>query len=68
MRNQKLGIGIDQTVVMESPNIVDSTYSHKYEVFKQRLLQQSEVSGVCASTPKFPGPHRVRNTGMEFAD
>ena len=42
MRNQKLGVSIiDQTVVMQSPNITDSTYSQKYEVFKQRLTQYS---------------------------
>ncbi len=62
MRNQKLGVSIDQTVVMQSPNIVDSTYSQKYEVFKQRLLQLSEVSAVCAST-SIPGASPEWNAG-----
>src|SRR5258706_1047800 len=39
MRSQKLGVNIDQTLVMQAPNITDSTYSQKFEVFKQRLTQ-----------------------------
>jgi len=62
MRNQKLGVSIDQTVIMQSPNIVDSTYSHKYEVFKQRLSQHAEVSAVCAST-SIPGGSPEWNAG-----
>ena len=62
MRNQKLGVNINQTVVMQSPNITDSTYSQKYEVFKQRLTQYSEVSAVCAST-SIPGASPGWNAG-----
>ncbi len=62
MRTQKLGVSIDQTVVMRSPNIVDSTYSQKYEVFKQRLAQYSEVKAVCAST-SIPGGSPDWNAG-----
>lgn len=62
MRNQKLGVNINQTLVMRSPNITDSTYSQKYEVFKQRLTQYSEVSAVCAST-SVPGASPDWNAG-----
>ncbi len=62
MRNQKLGVNINQTVIMQSPNIVDSTYSQKYEVFKQRLTQYAEVSAVCAST-SIPGASPDWNAG-----
>lgn len=62
MRNQKLGVSIDQTLVLRSPNIVDSTYQHKYEVFKNRLLQYPEVTTVCASSA-VPGAAPDWNAG-----
>jgi putative ABC transport system permease protein len=62
MRNQKLGVSIDQTVIMRSPNIVDSTYSHKYEVFKQRISQRAEVTAVSASS-SIPGGSPDWNAG-----
>jgi len=62
MRSQKLGVNVNQTIVMQSPNITDSTYSQKYEVFKQRLMLYSEVSAVCAST-SIPGGSPDWNAG-----
>ena len=56
MRSQKLGVNINQVVVVRAPNVVDSTYLRKYEGFKQRVLQHSEVSSVCASTEVPGGP------------
>jgi len=62
MRNQKLGINIDQVMVMNSPNVTDSTYVEKFEVFKQRLVGYSEVESVCAST-SIPGGSPGWNAG-----
>ena len=62
MRNQKLGLNIEQTLVVPSPNIVDSTYSSKYEVLKDNLTQLTEVSSVCAST-SIPGASPDWNAG-----
>jgi len=62
MRSQKLGVNIDQTVVLRSPNIRDSTYRGKYEVFKDRVTQYSEVSFVSAST-SVPGEKANWNAG-----
>ena len=62
MRSQKLGVNIDQTVVIKSPNIVDSTYQQKYEVFKNSLLQYPEVVAVCASSA-VPGAAPDWNAG-----
>ncbi len=62
MRSEKLGIDINQTLVMRSPNITDSTYDQKYEVFKERLNQFPEVSGVAAST-SIPGSSPDWNAG-----
>lgn len=62
MRDQKLGVDINQTLVMRSPNIVDSTYASKFEVFKNTVEQYPEVSSVCAST-SIPGASPEWNAG-----
>lgn len=62
MRNQNLGVNINQTVVVRSPNITDSTYQTKFEVFKNRLNNYSEVNGVAAST-SIPGASPDWNAG-----
>lgn len=62
MRSQKLGVNINQTVVLRSPNITDSTYSNKFEVLKNRLTQHSEVVSVSGSTA-IPGSSPDWNAG-----
>lgn len=62
MRNQKLGVDINQILVVRSPNIIDSTYNNKFEVFKNRLSQYPEISSVCAST-SIPGASPEWNAG-----
>lgn len=62
MRNQKLGVDIDQTIVLRTPNITDSTYETKYEVFKNALNQFPEVAAVSAST-SIPGASPEWNAG-----
>ncbi|MEQ1588641.1 MAG: ABC transporter permease, partial [Cyclobacteriaceae bacterium] len=62
MRDQKLGVDINQTLVMRSPNIVDSTYTSKFEVFKNTIEQYPEVASVCAST-SIPGASPDWNAG-----
>ncbi|MGE0770396.1 MAG: ABC transporter permease [Cyclobacteriaceae bacterium] len=62
MRSEKLGVNIDQTVVLHSPNVVDSTFRNKYEVFKERVKQNAEVSYVCGSTA-VPGEQANWNAG-----
>src|SRR5258708_14311622 len=62
MRSQKLGINIDQTVVLRSPNITDSTYGNKFEVLKNRLTQYSEVTSVSGSS-SIPGASPDSNAG-----
>ena len=56
MRNQELGVDVDQTLVLNSPNVVDSTYQKKFQVFKQQIKQYPEVVAVCASTAVPGGP------------
>lgn len=62
MRSQKLGININQIVVLRSPNVTDSTYSNKFEVMKNRLALYSEVNGACASS-SIPGASPDWNAG-----
>lgn len=62
MQDQNLGVAIDQTLIIPSPRVADSTYSSKYEVFKERLLQYPEVISVAASTT-VPGRQPDWNAG-----
>jgi putative ABC transport system permease protein len=62
MRSQKLGINIDQTLILRAPNIVDSTYKQKFEVFKQKLNEYAEVVSVTASS-SVPGEQPDWNAG-----
>jgi putative ABC transport system permease protein len=62
MRSQELGVSIDQTVVLRSPNNIDSTYRNKFETFKERVLGHAEVASVCASSA-VPGEQPDFNAG-----
>lgn len=62
MRTQRLGVNIDQTLVLRSPNIVDSTYQNKFKAFKQHVLQYPEVSAMAASSA-VPGRSPDWNAG-----
>jgi putative ABC transport system permease protein len=62
MQNQDLGVNIEQTVVLQSPSVTDSTYKQKYQVFKQRISDYAEVVSVTASTT-VPGGQPNWNAG-----
>ena len=62
MQDQSLGVNIDQTLVLNSPNVVDSTYQQKYRVFKQQILQYPEVTAMTAATT-VPGRQPGWNAG-----
>jgi putative ABC transport system permease protein len=62
MQNQDLGVNIDQTLVLESPSVTDSTYKQKYQVFKQKISSLSGVIAVTAST-SVPGSQPGWNAG-----
>lgn len=57
MREQELGVNIDQTLVLTGPNIADSTYLDRLNGFKNELLRNAAISSVSAST-EVPG-HKV---------
>ena len=63
MRDQKLGVDVEQTLVIRSPNIIaDSIYSTTFTGFKAKIGQYSEVSAVTAAS-SVPGSSPNWNAG-----
>ncbi|MEM9672288.1 MAG: ABC transporter permease [Bacteroidota bacterium] len=56
MRNQELGVDIEQIVVLKTPTVIDATFSKKTETFKNTLGAIPNVLRVTAST-EVPGRH-----------
>ncbi len=56
MRDQNLGIDIDQTLVINGPGILenDSLYADQVGAFKQEMVRQANIRSVAAST-EIPG-------------
>lgn len=63
LQSQDLGVDIEQTLVIETPNYQsDSVYSTKDNIFKDRLLGESFISEVTTSTA-VPGESPGWNAG-----
>lgn len=62
MQNKDLGVNIKQTVVLRSPTVTDSTFQQKYQVFKQKISENTNVISVTAST-SVPGSQPDWNAG-----
>lgn len=63
MREQSLGININQTLVMRAPVVgIDSTFLQKMTAFKQELQRQSSVQNITVST-SIPGEPVDWNAG-----
>lgn len=51
VQHQELGINLDQVLIVEGPQAINSqTYSHQLQAFKSELLQQSEVKSMTVSS------------------
>ncbi len=50
MQNSPLGVDIDQVLVVNGPNIRDSTYSNRFNQFRNVLLQYPDIREVTASS------------------
>jgi len=51
MRQQRLGVNIDQTLVIEGPaSMQDSVYKTTFQPFKTSLLQEPQIKNVTASS------------------
>jgi putative ABC transport system permease protein len=62
MRTQNLGVNIEQTLVVNTPAVTDSTYENKYQLFKNAMMEFPEVSSVTSSTA-VPGRQPEWNAG-----
>jgi putative ABC transport system permease protein len=63
MRQQSLGINIDQTLVVSPPVVgIDSTFLQKMTAFKEELQQQSSIKNITVST-NVPGEPVNWNAG-----
>ncbi|MCW5909684.1 MAG: ABC transporter permease [Cyclobacteriaceae bacterium] len=54
IRNQNLGISLEQTLVIDSPVLTDATTVNKFELFRNEILRMSSVNGVTHAS-SFPG-------------
>ncbi|MBX2840326.1 MAG: ABC transporter permease [Flammeovirgaceae bacterium] len=50
MLNQDLGFDIDQTLVIRGPQVIDSTYQNKLQVFKNEMIRESGIKHISASS------------------
>ncbi|HEY2727475.1 MAG TPA: FtsX-like permease family protein, partial [Parafilimonas sp.] len=63
MRNQSLGVNIDQTLVVSAPTVgTDSTYLQKITAFKNELSRETSVKSIAVST-NVPGEPVGWNAG-----
>ncbi len=62
MRNQDIGVNINQTLVIKGPDVADSTYNKKLAAFKAELLNNPVIKAVSAST-SIPGSKVQWNAG-----
>jgi putative ABC transport system permease protein len=54
MRSQELGFDIEQTLVIDIPKAIDSTFTKRKETFKQEIAKLTGIKGVAFST-EVPG-------------
>lgn len=54
MQETKLGLNIDQTLILKGPQVADSTFTDKSQVFKQAVEQLATVKKLSGST-SIPG-------------
>lgn len=63
MRKKDLGMDISQTLVVRAPNLRDSLTVSEFELFKQRLLQNSSINSI-ASSHNVPGDENTWVPGI----
>ncbi|NJM25787.1 MAG: FtsX-like permease family protein, partial [Bacteroidia bacterium] len=63
MRQQKLGVDINQTLVLRDPGVVDSLYEQNKESFKNEMLRISGVRAVTTSS-NVPGDEIFWTNGI----
>lgn len=64
MRNQKLGVDINQTLVLKGPGVVDTTFRLKSESFKGEVLRLAGVKSITSSS-NVPGDEIFWASGVQ---
>jgi putative ABC transport system permease protein len=64
MKNKDLGFDKNMTLVLEGPQVTDSTFQSKYDAFKSSILSISGVKGISAST-NIPGVENYWTSSIE---
>lgn len=50
MKNQSLGVDINETIVLKGPGVTDSLYAQKVETFKNEIVKIAGIKSMTAST------------------
>ena len=68
MRNQDLGVNIDQTLVLEGPGVgIDTTFTEKFRTFKNEINSIAGIDHLTASS-NVPGDEIFWASGIRRAD
>jgi putative ABC transport system permease protein len=62
MRKGALAVDMEKTLLLTPPNVTDSTFLEKFELFKNKMLAQPEVTALTASS-SVPGASPGWNAG-----
>ncbi|MEI9920324.1 MAG: ABC transporter permease [Bacteroidota bacterium] len=50
MKNQDLGVKLDQTMILKGPGVIDSLFSSKYDAFKNEIVKIPGVKSITSSS------------------
>ncbi len=64
MKNQSLGVDINETIVLKGPGVTDSLYEQKVENFRAAALRISGIKNMAAST-NVPGDEIFWASGIK---
>ncbi|OJJ21422.1 hypothetical protein BKI52_12795 [marine bacterium AO1-C] len=64
MRSQDLGMNIDQTLIVEAPQVTDSTTTSRHRTFIQKVQQLASVKTLSASSSVPGEPFQANMTGI----
>ena len=64
MRSQDLGMDIDQTLVVEAPQVVDSTTTSRHRTFIQKIKQLAAIKTLSSSSSVPGEPFQANMTGI----
>ncbi len=68
MRNQDLGVNIDQTLVLKGPGVgIDTTFNEKFRTFKNEIFSIAGIEHLSAST-NVPGDEIFWASGIRRSD